>query len=66
MKHLTARIKRHQRKGKRPHWHIDYLTEIANHVLPIPVRSSQKLECAMALAVRVIARPGPKGFGSSD
>ena len=66
MKHLTARINRHQRKGKKPHWHIDYLTEIADHVLPIPVRSSQRLECAISQAVSAMAQPGPAGFGSSD
>ena len=66
MKHLTTRLNRHRRKGKKPHWHIDYLVEAADHVLPIPVRSSLKLECEMAMALLPIAQPGPARFGSSD
>jgi sugar fermentation stimulation protein A len=66
VKQLTTRINRHCRKEKQPHWHIDYMTSTADHVLPIPVRSSHRLECAIARAVSSITEPGPIGFGSSD
>lgn len=66
MPHLTARIARHGRKHKRPHWHIDYLTQEADSLLPLPVRSSQRLECKMAQALSSMLDPGPAGFGSSD
>jgi len=66
MKHLSARVARHVRRQKPLHWHIDYLTQEAESVVPIPVRSSQRLECDMAEALSAIMEQGPAGFGSSD
>ncbi|MDY6953202.1 MAG: DNA/RNA nuclease SfsA [Thermodesulfobacteriota bacterium] len=66
MGNLSARMARHRRKDKSRHWHIDYLTEKAEGVTPIPVRSSQRLECDMAKALSAIMESGPAGFGSSD
>ena len=63
---LKARIARHQRKGKTPHWHIDYLTQEADNILPLPVRSSHRLECEMAQGLSSIMHQGPARFGSSD
>jgi sugar fermentation stimulation protein A len=66
MRHLTARMARHGRTHKKPHWHIDYLTQEADGLVSLPVRSSQRLECEMAQTLSLILEHGPAGFGSSD
>ena len=66
MKNLEARIRRHLRKTKKHHWHIDCLTAHAGTIIPLPVRSSQRDECEIAKALSSIMQPGPPGFGSSD
>ena len=66
MRNLRARIERHRRKGKKLHWHIDYLTQVADGLDSIPIRSSQRQECEIAQAISSIMKIGPSGFGSSD
>jgi sugar fermentation stimulation protein A len=66
MKHLSARMARHTKKDKPVHWHIDYLTHEAECVIPMAVRSSQRLECDIAKALSTVMEQGPAGFGSSD
>jgi sugar fermentation stimulation protein A len=63
---LSARLARHQRKTKRLHWHVDYLTAKADRIIALPIRSSQRLECRIAETLSAILEPGPRGFGSSD
>ena len=66
MKHLSARLARHKRRQRRLHWHIDYLTQEAESVVLLPVRSSQRLECDIAQDLSTVMEQGPPGFGSSD
>jgi sugar fermentation stimulation protein A len=66
MRNLNARIARHQRKGKKFRWHIDYLAARAREIIPLPIRSSRRDECEIAAALSSIMQPGPSGFGSSD
>ena len=66
MANLSTRIARHVRRRKRMHWHIDYLRQAADEVVPLPIRSSQKLECRVASAFGSVLDPGPLGFGASD
>ena len=66
MSNLRARIKRHSQKRKKGHWHVDYLTPAADGFLSIPIRSSQRQECEIALALSSVMKSGPSGFGSSD
>ena len=66
MRHLAARVARHLRTRKRLHWHIDYLLQAADRVIPLPIRSSLRLECRIARALACTLASGPKGFGSSD
>jgi sugar fermentation stimulation protein A len=66
MRHLTARLAQHGRRDKKPHWHIDYLTQEADGLVSLPVRSSQRLECELAQALSLMLKQGPAGFGSSD
>ena len=60
---LRARLGRHLRRGKTPHWHIDALTEAAT------VEGAWVLpggdECALASGLAHLPVPMP-GFGSSD
>ena len=66
MANLSARLARHGRKRKQLHWHIDYLRQVADEVVPLPVRSSRRLECRIAADFVSCLHPGPSGFGSSD
>jgi sugar fermentation stimulation protein A len=66
MRNLGARIRRHLKKTKKQHWHIDYLTAHANKFIPLPIRSSQRDECEIARALSSFMQLGPPGFGSSD
>ena len=66
MANLSARLARHGRKRKQLHWHIDYLRQVADEVVPLPVRSSRRLECRLAAEFAGSLHPGPRGFGSSD
>lgn len=60
---LRARLARHMRRGKKPHWHIDRLTE-AGAALGAWVESGGD-ECA--LVARLAHLPVPlDSFGSSD
>jgi Uri superfamily endonuclease/HEAT repeat protein len=66
---LRARVGRHLRAEKSPHWHIDYLTAAlpVEHVVAV-VFDSARLECVWAkrlLALTGASAPVP-GFGSSD
>ena len=66
MSGLSSRLARHRCKNKKVHWHIDYLIAQADHVLPLPIRSSKRLECEIAGALSSIKQIGQRGFGSSD
>ncbi|HAA83930.1 MULTISPECIES: DNA/RNA nuclease SfsA [Thermodesulfobacterium] len=66
MQGLAARIKRHLRKNKKFHWHIDYLLTYAHSIVPIPIRSSEKIECALASDVGKLSEGFVPGFGATD
>ncbi len=66
MKNLAKRIERHRRIRKRPHWHLDRFRPHARFVDALPVRSSERLECALAEAVGKVADWSIPGFGCSD
>lgn len=66
MRNLSVRIARHMGRRKKLHWHIDYLRQEADEVIPLPIRSSRREECEIAAALSSILQPGPSGFGSSD
>lgn len=63
---IAARVARHLRREKKPHWHVDALTIAASEITPLAFPGGS--ECA--LVERLIASghgevPLP-GFGSSD
>ncbi len=66
MQNLSARIARHARLRKKLHWHVDYLRQAASEVVALPIRSSLRQECEVALALDGVLERGPTGFGSSD
>ncbi len=63
---IRARVGRHLRRGKRPHWHVDHLTEAAAGLQAIAVPGGD--ECA--LIDTLLAAGGCEvalaGFGSTD
>ncbi len=62
---LSKRLARHLRRPKTKHWHIDYLTAVASKIRPVPVRSAEPIECAMAEAVQAHFKV-IEGFGATD
>ena len=64
---LAARMARHTRKRKKLRWHVDYLRQAATDCTALPIRSSKRIECALAQALTDAGFAlGPKRFGSSD
>ncbi|MGM0688715.1 MAG: DNA/RNA nuclease SfsA [Bacillota bacterium] len=63
---LSKRVARHTRKRKQKRWHIDYLVAAADAVTPVPIISSDSLECELADQLREISGQPVKSFGSSD
>jgi len=62
---LSKRVARHTRKRKQKRWHIDYLIAAADAITPVPIISSDNLECELADKLQGIADQPVKGFGSS-
>jgi sugar fermentation stimulation protein A len=66
MKNLTQRLERHRRLRKNKFWHIDYLRASSEFITALPVRSSEDLECQIAVRMRAVADWAIPGFGASD
>ena len=69
-RNLTARVKRHLRRRKRIHWHVDHLTLDADKVTAHPIFTDRDIECDLAGRIRAVAAAEDgtviSGFGSSD
>lgn len=65
MQSLSRRVQRHLRKRKKEHWHIDFLLPFFEGLRVFEVRSSERLECAIAEELEKIAQVIPS-FGASD
>jgi Uri superfamily endonuclease len=68
---LAGRLRRHLRRDKQRHWHIDYLLEKGRVVgiVPMPVEDGgERMECRIARAMGEVWGGGSAvaGFGSSD
>ena len=64
---LGARLKHHLQPAARPHWHIDYLRQVARVLAAWHTRDTARLECTWANAASAL--PGASfvpRFGSSD
>ncbi|GBE56625.1 sugar fermentation stimulation protein A [archaeon BMS3Bbin16] len=66
MKNLAKRIERHKRLRKKMHWHIDYLRRVCDFHAALPIRSSERIECLLAEAVKEVSEFEITDFGSSD
>lgn len=66
MNSLKSRIQRHMKKNKLLRWHIDYLVPVLENLKPIPIRSSESLECLLSMELRRLNYEGIPQFGSSD
>ena len=62
---LENRIKRHLRREKKLHWHIDYLLKEANVRQVVYAETDKKQECPIAKKLLKILKP-IRGFGCSD
>ncbi|MBI4283639.1 MAG: GIY-YIG nuclease family protein [Chloroflexi bacterium] len=62
---FKARLNRHLRVNKRPHWHIDYLLEKASITSIIICPTQDTVECTIAQALSRYFDAIP-GFGCSD
>jgi sugar fermentation stimulation protein A len=67
---LRNRVHRHLTRGKRKHWHIDYLLEedVSRVKAVLFTETSDTIECLISTAVTRLegAEIVVKGFGSSD
>ncbi len=67
LNNLDSRIKRHMRKSKKYHWHIDYITPEPLKISRIyKFRRIDRIEEKMAKKIRDISDGAVKNFGSSD
>lgn len=63
---IIARIDRHLRPGKKPHWHIDYLMKYAHPLGEKHFPGNKALECRLSKKVAKHAELTIPSFGSSD
>ena len=63
---IRARAGRHLRRGKRPHWHIDYLIEASTASWAFAVPHGQECALVRGLLARPAFDTALAGFGSSD
>jgi len=65
---IRLRVRRHVRGGKRLHWHIDYLREVAAVIEVWYLASTARLECRWYRAAAGMngAQVPVAGFGSSE
>ncbi len=63
---IRARAGRHLRRGKRPHWHVDYLTEAAADLCVFAVPGGRECDLLRGLLARSAFDTALAGFGSSD
>lgn len=63
---LERRLERHRRVRKVLHWHIDSLRAISEFRTALAIRSSARLECEIAAALKGVGQWEVPGFGSTD
>jgi Uri superfamily endonuclease len=63
---IRARARRHLRRGKRPHWHVDGLTEAAADLWVFAVPGGRECDLVRALLRQPAFEIALAGFGSSD
>jgi sugar fermentation stimulation protein A len=66
MGRLSARIRRHLGRRKKPHWHVDHLRSVSATARAYPIYSLTRLECSLAAEVGALYPQPVAGFGASD
>ena len=64
--HLSRRLERHNRRNKRRHWHIDYLSTRAVMLGALVYPGPKALECKLAAILASRYDQPIRGFGCSD
>ncbi len=65
MSGLSARMRRHFKRRKVSHWHIDYLTKVTRIAGAMVLASGDRLECGVADKLKT-RMSSIAGFGCSD
>lgn len=63
---IRARVRRHFRRGKKLHWHIDQLTGAADSICALSLRDGSECAIVSELSCSPAFMPSLAGFGSSD
>ncbi len=64
---LRSRLRHHLTAGgKRRHWHVDYLRQVAEPLYALVWRGNNADECSLSRAAARVAAETVKDFGSSD
>jgi Uri superfamily endonuclease len=63
---IRARLRRHSRRGKPVHWHVDELTNAAVLITAIAVPNGSECDIVDRLLRSGWFEPALQGFGSSD
>lgn len=63
---IRARLRRHFRRGKPVHWHVDELTDAAASIAAIAVPDGLECDIVDRLLRSGAFEPALRGFGSSD
>ena len=63
---IAARVKRHFRRHKTPHWHLDRLTVFAEQIAALPVPGGNECDLVEQLLRSRRFEIAAAGFGSSD
>ncbi|MEZ5598614.1 MAG: GIY-YIG nuclease family protein [Pseudomonadales bacterium] len=63
---LRARLARHFRADRKPHWHVDALTAVANRLYALALVAGSECEVVRCLAELPATSFPIAGFGSSD
>lgn len=64
---LEARIQRHQRRGKKIHWHLDYIVPYKMKICKIHrIRRADRIESSLAKRMEAICDGFVHGFGAAD
>lgn len=66
MAYLKERVKRHFKKNKKKHWHIDYLIPDLKNLKAFLIHSSKSLECEISMEISKISNGFIEKFGSTD
>lgn len=63
---IGARLRRHLRKDKKVHWHVDELTNAAARMAALAIPGGSECEIVDRLLASGLFETALKGFGSSD